>query len=331
MDGLALIFRSSPSLRVQRAAQHWRRCRRASPRHGSAADPAGAGCRARPAPPEPPPTEPARAEPPPAEQPADRARRRPGRACRRSRRAANPRGARARSPGRTAATLEENSARAGPSGSAGWRWGSAGCCWCSIPSSRVSSARRVRIALGAVFAFVLVAAGEWFRRSERTSRCRHPGRPHPRHPDRRGHGQRLRHGLCGARALPVHRFPRSLRHTGRHRRRHHACSRAARTRAGRPGPCRCPGDAAADRLAAAQPVAGRALSRGGGGGRLRARTPSPLALACLRDGRRRGTVGLRAAGSARQRHARRLGVGAARPYRPAARPGSRCSWPSSRT
>ena len=81
----------------------------------------------------------------------------------------------------------------------------------------------VRIALGALFSLALVAAGEWFRRTERVLPVEAISRrARAEHPHRRRHRECLRHRLRRARALRVHRPGRGLRPARHHRRRHHA-------------------------------------------------------------------------------------------------------------
>ena len=61
---------------------------------------------------------------------------------------------------------------------------------------------RVRVILGALLALVLIAAGEWARRTERLSGIAGPAeRPHPEHPDRRRHRRRVCGRLRRLRAL----------------------------------------------------------------------------------------------------------------------------------
>ena len=153
----------------------------------------------------------------------------------------------------------------------------------------------VRVALGALFALALVAAGEWFRRSERAHA--HRGRScgsHPEHPDGCGHRQRLRHRLRRACAVPVHRPGYSLRHARRHRHRHDACRCPAWA-----GACRSRARglirrAFAHRVPATQPLAPRHLSRRRRRRRLCACPSAPMAMARRCDGRRRGDLGFRA-------------------------------------
>ena len=182
----------------------------------------------------------------------------------------------------------------------------------------------VRVALGALFALALVAAGEWFRRTERAAAGRGDSRrARAEHPHRRRHGQRLRHRLCRACALRLHRSGRGLRPARPHRRRHHARRRAARAGAGGPRSRRLAGRAAARVVRRAQSVAARDLSRRG------RRAPPMRWPGCAAGCGSRSAVvagaflwGLVLLGQVGQPR-RRLGVGPVRAHSPAAGAGRR--------
>ena len=325
MDGLALIvsliaiafaFSARAALRAADAARRG---------IGSAADPAGAGCpsaigtarasargaRARRA--------------PPAEQPQIERAAAPDEPRAAARRAASPCDARARRPGRSrdhaGGAVRHALGCLGRRAGAGARRGAAGalfdragllrpgaCASASAPPSRSCS--------------LSPASGSGAPSAP--PGARHPVRPHPRHPDRRGHGQRLRHGLCGARALPVHRFRRGLRHAGRSSP-SPPCLQPRCTDRRWPASalpalwwCRCWSPRSS-------PTRGRSCCiwwwwRGPPTALARLRRWLWLAAATVA-----GAVlwGFALLAAARQRHARRMGFGAARPYRPAARPRSR--------
>ena len=151
----------------------------------------------------------------------------------------------------------------------------------------------------------------------------HSLRPHPRHPDRRRHHQRLRHGLRRACALHVHRPRDGLRPAGRHRRRHHARGRPARASAGRARARWRVRGSSYGHLAAAEPVARRVVPRDGRGVGLRAGAATALAMARLCRGCGGDGLGLGAARPGQQRRRRPVGAGAHCPCRRAARAGRR--------
>ena len=122
----------------------------------------------------------------------------------------------------------------------------------------------VRVALGAsvLRRSWLAPANGSGAPSERFPDRGHPGRAYSEHPDCRRHRERVRHGLCRARALRLHRSGsrRSLL-LGAIGIAHHAGRRLARAGAGGPRACRLPGRAAAGVLADAQSLAAGDLSR----------------------------------------------------------------------
>ena len=139
------------------------------------------------------------------------------------------------------------------------------------------------------------------RRLRRAARRRHP-----EHPDRRRHHRRLCHGLCGLRALRLPRSGLCLRAARRGGAGDARRGAAARSGARGARPCRRLRDAAARRLDRAELLGALHLSRGGDGGRIRARSHAAVAMAGA--DRRRLRFLLAAAGHPGQR---RRGAGGA--------------------
>ena len=124
---------------------------------------------ARPAPPEPPPTEPARAEPPPAGEPQIERAAAPDEPAAAPAAPQIPTGPAPAVPAAPATSLEEAFGTRWAVWVGGLALGLGGVLLVLYSIEQGIFGPAVRIGLGAAFAFVLVAAGEWFRRSERTS------------------------------------------------------------------------------------------------------------------------------------------------------------------
>ena len=199
-----------------------------------------------------------------------------------------PSRAQPRSRRRHARVSRRSSGPAGRSGSAAWRWRSAGSSSCAIPSSRTCSAPRPASRLGGLFALALIGAGEWLRRRERDVVLPGiPQRERARDPHRGRNLQRLRLGLCGLRALRPDRPGDDLRPARPHRDPHHGRVDTAWPDPRRDRPARRHGKPAPRLLGQAAALGAGDLSRLRGPARLRRRAFAPVALAraCGRDRR----------------------------------------------